>query len=182
MSKIGRKPIELGNVKAKIDGQNVHYEGQNGSGVYHVPSELHVAIEGGSLVVQPQEKHRLDRAINKVWGLSRALLANGIKGVDAGFVRNIVIDGLGFKAVASGPKVTFHVGYSHKIDFELPKGVSLDIDKTGQKLTFRSPNKELVGQVCSLIKSLRPVEPYKGTGIRLTTDKVNRKAGKTKSS
>ncbi len=72
------------------------------------------------------------------------------------------------------------MGYTHKIDFEFPKGVSLEIDKTGQKLTFRSSDKALLGHVCSKIRSLRKPEPYKGTGVRYADEVIIRKAGKTK--
>ena len=81
----------------------------------------------------------------------------------------------------AGNKIVFTIGFSHKIDFELPKGVAVTIDKTGQKITVKSADKELIGRVCSKIKALRPPEPYKGKGIRLATDKIKLKAGKAKS-
>ena len=93
----------------------------------------------------------------------------------------MVIKGLGYKAVMSGKKIIFSLGYSHKMDFELPAGIAVTIDKSGQKLSLLSSNKELLGHVCSKIRSLRPPEPYKGTGIRLSTEKILLKAGKTKS-
>lgn len=114
--------------------------------------------------------------------MHRALISNEIKGAAEDFVKVVQINGLGFKAALSGSKIVFSLGYSHKIEFDLPKEVALEIDKPGQKLTFKSADKELLGHVCSQIRALRPPEPYKGTGIKLLTEVLVRKAGKTKSS
>lgn len=177
MSKIGRKPIDIDNVTVEIKGQDVHFKGPNASGVYVVSDLLKPELDGKQLVLRPAKK---TRELNSVWGLNRALLANKIKGANQGFTKELIITGLGFKAAMTGNKVVFSLGYSHKIDFELPKNVSLEIDKTGQKLTFKSPDKELVGFVCSQVKAFRVPEPYKGTGIKLSTETIFRKAGKTK--
>jgi large subunit ribosomal protein L6 len=183
MSKIGRKAIDLGAVNVEIKGQEIHYKGKKASGVYVLPDVLTAHLKDNKLVITPQKTKsaRLSqREINRIWGLHRALLANKIRGADHLFEKEVLINGLGFKAAVAGQKVTFNLGYSHKIDFELPKDVSLEIDKTGQKLTFKSPDKFLIGHVCSLIRALRPPEPYKGTGIKLASEVIARKAGKTK--
>jgi large subunit ribosomal protein L6 len=180
MSKIGRKPIDLGTVSVDVKNNQVHYKGSKSSGVYQLPQELVAAVEGQKIALKPAQAGAASRELNRVWGMHRALLANAITGAGAGFSKDVVITGLGFKGVLAGNKVTFSLGYSHKIDFELPKDVTLQIDKTGQKLTFGSFDKQKLGQVCSLVKSLRKTEPYKQTGIRLLTDVVIKKAGKTK--
>jgi large subunit ribosomal protein L6 len=179
MSKIGRKAIALGNVKIDLQGQDVHYKGPKNSGVYSMPATLKVEIKDNALYVMPAQEVRTSET-NMVWGLHRALLSNAITGANAGFEKQLIIDGLGFKASVAGSKVVFNLGYSHKIDFDLPKGVAMEVDKTGQKLTLKSSDRAMIGQVCSLIKALRPTEPYKGTGIRLSTEVIARKAGKTK--
>ncbi len=185
MSKIGRRPIALGTTKVEVKGQEVHYSGEKGSGVYELPKELTAQVRESELFVQPNvdvtSKMR-PREVNRIWGLHRALLANTIKGSQEEFEKKLKITGLGYKAVVSGKKIVFSLGYSHKKDFELPDDVSLEVDRTGQLLTIRSKNKMLVGQVCSKIKQLRMPEPYKGTGIQLTTEVIARKAGKAKSS
>lgn len=177
MSKIGRKPIDLDNVAVEIKGQDVHFKGPNASGVFVVSDVLKPELVDKKLVLHPAKK---TRELNSVWGLNRALLANKIKGASQGFTKEVQITGLGFKAALAGNKVVFTLGYSHKIDYVLPKDVSLEIDKTGQKLTFKSPDKELVGFVCSQVRAFRVPEPYKGTGIKLATETIFRKAGKTK--
>jgi len=177
MSKIGRRPIKIEDVKVQVNGQEIQYTGKNASGVHVVPEILAVTLENGELTVAPR---KLTREGKSFWGLHRALLANKIQGASKLFERQVQIVGLGFKAIPKGTNIEFSLGYSHKIDFSLPAGVSLDVDKTGQLLTFKSADKELLGQTCGQLRFLRPVEPYKGTGIRLTTDVVIRKTGKTK--
>src|SRR5690606_13333976 len=102
--------------------------------------------------------------------------ANDIKGATQGFENILEIKGLGYKAAVAGNKIIFTLGYSHKIEIEIPKGITVEIDKSGQKITTRSSDKELVGQYCSEIKSLRVPDAYKGKGIKLSTDIIALKA------
>lgn len=180
MSKIGRKPIDLGNVSVEIKNNQVHYKGAKSSGSYQLPENIKVVVDANKLSLKPVSEEKTTRDFNRIWGMHRAMLANAIVGSGAGFVKDVIITGLGFKGVLAGNKITFALGYSHKIDFELPKEVTLQIDKTGQKLTFSSFDKQKLGQVCSLVKAFRKTEPYKQTGIKLLTDVVIKKAGKTK--
>ena len=181
MSKIGRKPIALGAVNVEIKGTEVHFKGKNASGVHELPSLLQVEIQDKQLLLTcSPEATQQKRTAYQLWGLHRALLANKISGADKKFEKELRIVGLGFKAISAGNKLQFTLGYSHKIDFELPKEVSIEIDKTGQVLTARSADKEALGLVCSNIRSLRLPEPYKGTGIQYATEKIRRKVGKKK--
>lgn len=183
MSKIGRKPIHIGSVQVEIKGQEVHYKGPKSSGVHVLPDVLTAQLEDKQLKIEVRKGVKKPvREINRVWGLHRALLSNEVTGAASEFEKKIQIIGLGYKAAATGDKLVFSLGYSHKIDFELPKAVSVDIDRTGQLLTFKSANKELLGHVCSKVKALRLPEPYKGTGIKLAEEVLLRKAGKAKSS
>jgi large subunit ribosomal protein L6 len=180
MSKIGRKAIDIGNVKVEIKGNEVHYSGPKSSGVYVVPSTLTAHLENGTLSLGLNTSQKLPRDINRPWGLHRALLSNVIKGADVGFEKKIQINGLGYKAVVSGNKVVFSLGYSHKIDYELPEGVTLEVDRSGQNLTVKSYDKQLAGLVCSKFREMRPPEPYKATGVKYLNEVIARKAGKTK--
>lgn len=184
MSKIGRRPITLGNVNVQIDGQKIQFKGAHAAGEYVLPIELLAKIENNALHLELNEKNNVKMTLrdqNRVWGLHRALLFNKISGAQKPFEKKIVITGLGYKAVLAGKKLTFSLGYSHKIDFELPEGISVEVDKSGQKLTVKSPDKFLAGQVSSDICALRKTEPYKGTGIKLEETVIIRKAGKAKS-
>ena len=180
MSKIGRKPIELGSVQVDVKGNEIHYKGKTSSGVHIVPECLEVQLseDKKSLVLLCKD---LTRENKTLWGLHRALLANKFIGADTGFIRELKINGLGYKGILSGNKITFSLGYSHKIDFPLPEGISVEIDKTGQNLKIKGSEKEKVGLVASKIRALRPPEPYKGTGVKFLDETILRKAGKTKS-
>jgi len=177
MSKIGRKPIPLGNTAVEVKGQEIHYKGKKTSGVHALDPLLKAEVKDKELHVIAAHK---TSDTNRLWGLHRALLNNKIVGADIGFTKQLRINGLGFKAVANGPKIQFSLGFSHKIDMDLPKDVSIEVDKTGQIMTLGSFNKDLLGQVCSDIRALRPPEPYKGTGIKYADEVIRRKAGKAK--
>lgn len=178
MSKIGRRPIDLGNVKIDIKDQEVHLTGKNFSDVYLLPEVIKAEKVDNTLKLTCS---KITRENNTLWGLHRALLANKIKGADKGFERELNITGLGYKGVLSGDKIIFSLGFSHKIDFPLPEGVKVEIDKTGQNIKVKGTEKEKIGLVASKIRSLRPPEPYKATGIKFADERIIRKAGKTKS-
>lgn len=183
MSKLGRKPIDVKGVQVAIKGHDVEYKGPKGSGKYVISDRFDAQIADDKLKISPRMDVVEDlkkRDINQEWGMHRALLANIISGARAEFEKNVDIIGLGFKAAQTGNKLVFTLGYSHKIDFELPKGVSVSIDKTGQKLTLKSSDKGLLGLTCDQICALRRPEPYKGTGIKVSTEEIIRKVGKTK--
>jgi large subunit ribosomal protein L6 len=182
MSKIGRKPIRLDSIAIEIQGHDIYYKGPKGSGVYTLPVELRAQVTDGLLMILAAKNLSVakKREINRIWGMHRALLANLLLGAAKELEKKIQIQGLGYKAVLSGKKVTFTLGFSHKVNFDLPDGISLTIDKSGQSLTLTSSDKELLGHVCSEIKALRKPEPYKGTGIRYAQEVIRRKAGKTK--
>jgi len=177
MSKIGRKPIDIKGVQVDLKDHSLHYKGQYGAGSYELPDMIDALIEGDFLRLT---NNRTGRDVNRVWGLHRALLHNKIKGVQDKFVYKMQIVGLGYKVKQTGNVLEFSLGYSHKIDFDLPKSVSFTTDKTGQIFSFESIDKELLGLICTKIRSLRKPEPYKGTGIKYENEVLLRKAGKTK--
>ncbi len=178
MSKIGRRPIPLDGVTVEVKGAVVEYKGKSAQGSHELPSLLSAEVVEGAVVLAPTQ---ITSDTNRLWGLHRALLANKIKGAGQGFEKKVTIVGLGFKAVKKGDGLEFSLGFSHKIDFAVPAGVKIEIDKTGQLLTAWSSDKELLGHCCSQICALRPPEPYKGTGVYLLGQKIRRKAGKAKS-
>lgn len=178
MSKIGRKPIDIASVAVEIKGQQINFKGKRGAGVYELPPYLEAKLENKKLTLSLRDKK--DAVHNNFWGMHRALLANELRGAEQGFEKQLQITGLGFKGIVTGNKLELTLGYSHKITYPLPKDVTVETDKTGQLLTVKSQNKELVGHVCSVIRSFRAPEPYKGTGIKLTTEVIARKAGKAK--
>ncbi len=177
MSKIGRKPIELLVAKVEIKDQKLLISGPKAKFDHELPEEISASIKDGSLILELKTDSNAGRAI---WGLHRALLANKILGSQKLFEKKVKIVGLGYKAQISGKKMVFTLGYSHKINFELPEGVEVDSDRTGQQLVFKSSDKVILGNVCDKVKNFRRPEPYKGTGIIVEGDVLVRKAGKAK--
>src|SRR5580692_10106170 len=157
MSKIGRQPIPLSSVKIEIVGNTINIQGSKDKFVHQLPDGIDATIDGKFLKLSIKENTRENRMF---WGLHRALLMNKIKGVEQGFEKKITIVGLGYKAALAGRKITFTLGYTNKIDYELPQGVNVEIDKTGQLLVVKAADKFVLGNVCDTIRSFRLVEPY----------------------
>ncbi len=176
MSKIGRKPIIIGDVAVDVKGQEIHFKGKEASGVYTLPEYIKLDKQDKTITLALEDPKK-----KSFWGLHRSLLANVLSGAEKQFEKKLEINGLGYKAQAQGSKVVLTLGFSHKIDYELPAGVSIVIDKSGQKLTLSSADKQQLGQACASIRAFRPPEPYKGTGIKLENEVIARKAGKAKS-
>jgi large subunit ribosomal protein L6 len=179
MSKIGRKPIVFSTAKVEIQGKKIVIDGPKAKFEHELPEQVDATIEGNKLTLVVEDMFSKD--VRMVWGLHRALLANKVIGAETGFEIKMKIVGLGFKALLQGTKVVFNLGYTHKIEFDLPAGVSMEIDKTGQLLNVKSADKFVLGSACDTIRSFRPPEPYKGTGIMRENEVIIRKAGKTKS-
>lgn len=176
MSKIGRKPITLSTAKVEVKGKKIVISGSKIKFEHELPEELAAKLEDKTLAISAKDDTRSTRA---KWGLHRALVANKIKGVESGFEQRVKIVGLGYKVQLSGKKMVLSLGYSHKINYVLPEGVTLDVDKSGQQLLFKSHDKCLLGKVCDDVRSFKPPEPYKGTGIMRADETIIRKAGKT---
>ncbi|KKR97287.1 MAG: 50S ribosomal protein L6 [candidate division TM6 bacterium GW2011_GWE2_41_16] len=177
MSKIGRRPIAFGDVKVSLVGSEVHYTGKMNSGVYVLPEWMEITLNDKTIAIKPGQSVP---GASRLWGMHRALMANALIGADKGFEKQIRIVGLGFKAVKTAKGLQFSLGFSHKIDFEVPAGLTIEIDKTGQLLSCKSTDKNLLGLVCSKIRLLRAPEPYKGTGVQYANETIFRKVGKTK--
>jgi large subunit ribosomal protein L6 len=187
MSKVGRKPIDITGVSVEVHGLEIKYKGPKASGVHILPHQLRAQVVGNDLQIAVKRDDKTTpgalRQANTLWGLHRALIANEITGARTGFEKQVQIEGLGFKAIQEGNKLVFALGFSHKIDFPLPEGIFVEVEKkTGQLLTIRGSNKELVGLTCSKIRAMKKPEPYKGKGIHYVGEKILRKKErKTKS-
>ena len=173
MSRIGKKPIPLpSGVKIKV-GEQLEVTGPKG--------KLTVPIPEGITFEQVDGKLEVKRASDEhaaVHGLTRALAANAVQGVSAGFVRELDIVGIGYRADVKGKIATFTLGYSHPIEVMLPEGVDLKIDKQTH-LVLAGHDRQLLGQVAANIRALRKPDPYKNKGIRYTGEVLRKKVGKT---
>jgi large subunit ribosomal protein L6 len=173
MSRIGNKPIELPKgVKVKI-GDQLQVEGPKGSLTVPIPDGVHVKDSGGKLeLVRDAERY------SALHGLTRALAANAVHGVASGFTRDLDIVGIGFRAEVKGKVVTFSLGYSHPIEFLMPEGVDVKIEKQTH-LVLSGADRQLLGQVAAKMRALRPPDPYKNKGVRYTGEPLRKKVGKT---
>ena len=185
MSRIGKLAIKLGDkVKASVAGQAVKFEGPKGKLDVKFDPEMTVEVKDGQIRVQRPDDSRHARAMH---GLTRSILANAAKGVAAGWERRLDIRGVGFRAEVKGKQINFMLGFSHPVIFDLPEGVTAEVDKASRTedglptlgLTLRSANREVLGATAVRIRALRPPEPYKGKGIKYAEERVRRKEGKT---
>ena len=185
MSRIGKLPVKLADkVKANISGRRVSFEGPKGKLAVSVPEHVNVKLEAGALLVTRVDESREAKAEH---GLARTILYNAARGVATGFERRLDIRGVGFRAEVKGKQVHFSLGYSHPVVFNLPEGVTAEMDKAPRSedglptlgMTLRSANKEALGATAVKIRALRPPEPYKGKGIKYAEERIRRKEGKT---
>jgi large subunit ribosomal protein L6 len=173
MSRIGKKPIPLpSGVKVAI-GEQLEVTGPKGKLMVPIPAGITVEQAGGKLEIKrASDQHAA------LHGLTRALAANAVQGVSAGFVRELDIVGIGYRADVKGQVATFTLGYSHPIEVLLPPGVELKIDKQTH-LVLSGYDRQMLGQVAANIRALRKPDPYKNKGIRYTGEALRKKVGKT---
>jgi large subunit ribosomal protein L6 len=176
MSRIGKRPLPVPQgVTVKLEGSKVSVKGPKGELSRVVHEELKVRMDGNQILVERPSDESRHKALH---GLTRALLKNMIEGVTAGYAKTLEIQGVGYKAEVRPPGIRLTVGFSHPVDFKAPAGIKLSVDNN-VIVKVEGPDKELVGQVASEIRKVRPPEPYKGKGIRYQGEQVRRKAGKT---
>ena len=177
MSRIGNKAIQIpGNVKLTLsDAGAVRAEGPKGKLQWELPKGITGTIKDNSLLFARSSEDRKVRALH---GLARAMVNNMVIGASQGFVRDLEIHGVGFKAAVQGKVLKLNLGFSHDILFNIPEGIKITVaDNT--KIKVEGIDKQLVGQVASDIRSYYPPEPYKGKGVRYAGEHINRKEGKT---
>ncbi len=177
MSRIGKQPITIpSGVEVSISGQHVAVKGPKGTLELDAPGEIAIATEGDQLVITRPDDERRHRALH---GLTRSLVNNMVVGVSEGFVRELEIVGVGYRATAQGPsKLELQVGFSHSVPVDAPEGITLEVPAPN-RIIVRGADKQLVGQVAANIRKVRKPEPYKGKGIRYSDERVLRKAGKS---
>jgi len=174
MSRVGKKPIPLPKgVKLQIGKDSLHVEGPKGKLTVPVPPGIRLEQKDATLeVLRDTDKHAA------LHGLTRALTSNAIIGVSTGFTRELDIVGIGYRCDIKGRTAIFILGYSHPIEFILPAGIDLKIDKQTH-LVLSGFDKQLLGQVAANMRSLRPPDPYKNKGVRYMGEKLRKKVGKT---
>ena len=176
MSRIGRKEIIVpAGVTASIANNVVTVKGKLGELTQEVDKLISVNIADGKIALTRANDENETKAKH---GLYRALIANMVKGVSEGFTKNLVIAGVGYKAVVKGNTLVLSLGFSHDVNMEIPKGVQVECPSS-LEIKVSGANKEQVGQFCANIRAVRPVEPYHGYGVHYSDERVIRKVGKT---
>ena len=176
MSRLGKKPLPIPDkIKAEFKNQIFEVVGPNGKISQNIPELIEVKVEKSEVLIVARDA---SREANMLQGLIRGMVKNSFTGVTEGFKKDLEIHGLGFKANAEGKNVHFQIGYSHPIDFPIPEGIKINIEKQ-TLVSVSGVDKALVGEVAASIRALKPPEPYKGTGIRYTGEHIIKKVGKT---
>ena len=182
MSRVGKKPISLPKgVEVRLDGAEIVVKGPKGQVTTPLVEGISMDVDNGTITLARKDEQRQSRANH---GLVRALLANGIKGVSEGFRRELEVIGVGYRAEVKGREVVFQIGYSHPINFKIPEGIDVSIEKAKLgssaqvQVNITGVDKQKVGQTAAEIRSLRKPDPYKGKGIKYMEEVIRRKAGK----
>ena len=174
MSRIGRKPIPIPkDVRVAVRDGTVLVEGPKGKLNTVLPPGIRCEVQDSTLVTK-----REDDSQAALHGLARSLLANAVTGVTTGFQKELEIVGIGYRAEVKGRMVVFTLGYSHPIEFPLPEGINVSVDKQ-TRLVISGIDKQKVGQVAANMRRLRPPDPYKQKGVRYVGEKLKKKVGKT---
>ena len=176
MSRIGKLPVAIpAGVEVKLEEGNViTVKGPKGTLTRKLVDDLDIKVEGSEVIVtRPSDLKRY----KSLHGLTRTLIFNMVEGVTNGYTKELEINGVGYRAAKAGKKLTLTLGYSHPVEMEDPEGIETKVD--GNKITVSGIDKEKVGQFAAEIRTKRPPEPYKGKGIKYTTETIRRKVGTT---
>jgi large subunit ribosomal protein L6 len=177
MSRIGKKPVILPkNVTAAVDGQKVTVKGPKGELSLTLVEDVEAKLEDGGITVMPRSDSKRARSM---WGMSRSMVENLVKGTTNGFTRTLEITGVGYRAAMEGKSLKLQLGYSHDIFYPVPEGIQIVTPKPTE-IIITGIEKDRVGQVAAEIREFRGPEPYKGKGVRYQGEFIFRKEGKKK--
>jgi large subunit ribosomal protein L6 len=175
MSRVGKKPVQIpSGVEVKIDGSKVMVRGPKGSLEQEIHPAVSVNVVDGE--VRVSVKDELDVTQRALWGLFVRLITNMIAGVTKGFEKKLEVNGIGYKVNVQGKVLKLDVGFSHEINFPIPEGISISVEKN--VITVSGIDKQFVGEITAQIRKVKKPEPYKGKGIKYLDEVIARKAGK----
>ena len=175
MSEIAKKPVEIKTgVNVTIENQEVKISGPKGNLTFNVPLGIKAQVKDGNIIVSQLKEN--DEKTKALFGLTRSILVNLVKGVTEGFEKKLELSGVGYRAQASGDTLTLSLGFSHPVIVKGDPGITFAVEEN--VITIMGIDKILVGNTAAKIRKLRPPEPYKGSGIRYKGEIIKRKAGK----
>ena len=177
MSRVGKYPVEIPDgVQLAVAGRMLTAKGKLGELKLELSESIEAKVENGQFSVAPRSNERTARMM---WGTTRALVANMVKGVSTGYTKTMEIQGTGFRAAVNGPNLVINLGFSHDVVYPVPPGIKITTPRP-TTIAVEGVDKRQVGQVAAEIRSYRPPEPYKGKGVRYETETIRRKEGKKK--
>ena len=177
MSRIGQSPVSIKeNVEAILENKSFKVKGPKGFLEMEVSNSVDLKIKDDNIFIENKDNTLKGKAN---WGTTRALINNMVIGVTTGFTKNLEIVGVGYRGTVSGKKLTLNLGLSHAVEIEIPDDIEVKMDGN-TKLSISSANKQKLGEFCSVLRSKRPPEPFKGKGIRYVDEYIIRKEGKKK--
>jgi large subunit ribosomal protein L6 len=177
MSRVGKHPVVIpAGVTVDLKGQHLKAKGKRGELELVVHDDVSVVRDGNQLVFQPRTDSRRART---QWGTARNLASNVVKGVSDGFTINLEINGVGYRAQADAKNLKLQLGFSHDVELPIPPGIQIKAVRPTE-IEISGADRQRVGQIAAEIRSLRPPEPYKGKGIKYSTETIRRKEGKKK--
>lgn len=193
MSRVGKKPIPIpDNVEVKIEGQKVDIRGPKGELSFEIRPEILVEVREREIIIAPALSYaattgsettglqginlKAAKNVPALWGLTRSLIANMVKGVTEGYAKKLELVGIGYRVALEGNDLVLNVGFTHPVKIKAKAGIKFSVDKN--IVTVAGINKELVGQAAAEIRRIRKPEPYKGKGIRYLGEVVRKKLGK----
>ena len=177
MSRIGKKPVIIP-VGVTVDiaaGNVVTVKGSKGTLSYTFHPDMILKLDGNVLTVERPDEEHLHKSLH---GLTRTLINNMVEGVDKGYSKELEINGTGYRAEKKGNQLVMRLGYSHEVFMDEIPGITVEVPDPN-KIIVRGIDKQVVGQFAAEVRGKRPPEPYKGKGIKYTTEVIRRKAGKT---
>jgi large subunit ribosomal protein L6 len=175
MSRIGKQPILIpADITVDVAGNTVTVKGSKGELGYTAPDCIAVQVEDNAVTVSRTDKSRHSAAM---FGTARSIINNMVMGVSVGYKKELLIEGVGYKAQMKGMDIVLSLGFSHDIIYSIPEGVKVDV-QGGTTVSIEGIDKQAVGQVAARIRDYSPAEPYKGKGVRYTGEQIRRKEGK----
>jgi large subunit ribosomal protein L6 len=177
MSRVGKHPVAVpSGVQVELSGQTLSAKGSLGTLRLVVSNEVTASVADGSVTIAPKNDTKRARAM---WGTTRALVNNMVTGVSKGFSVALEINGVGYRAAVQGDRLNLQLGFSHEIAYSIPSDVKIACERP-TLITVSGADRQRVGQIAAEIRAFRPPEPYKGKGIKYSTETVRRKEGKKK--
>ena len=181
MSRVGNTPIPVpSGVEAQIENKVVTIKGPKGTLTRNVHRDMVVKVVDGEIIVERPSENKMHKSLH---GLTRTLIANMVEGVTKGYEKVLEVHGVGYRAQMAGPNLTLQVGYSHPVEIAPRPGIEFEVGQAVNTrmplITVRGIDKEVVGQQAAEVRAVRKPEPYKGKGIRYSTEEVRRKPGKS---